>query len=734
MKSRLLTFALFASLACSTGCLVDDSRVEYNTYKIGTISPQVDSESATVDGKTQTVKKVHVGHDFPINIELDAKYADSDVPLQYYLLNVDDVEEVEKGIGSESDIRTYYCERSTLTTIKSMKSGASTYGSVISIPADSAIDSLTGHYKTGVYYIVADANKYDNAEPDAMEIYRRSKDKLDENNKIMITTDFINLPDLSVEDMNFTGGSSDPKDVVVFYNINLANLPGGKQANAKNIYLKPTEEHRYFSGTVSVKSSSCDSLNVPIKFTLQGTNSAGTTIEIPLKVYDEELKAFQSIYYIPLLKANVAETLSLGLQIPDDSGTKNWFDDWDGFVTKYPVVTQAVADLYPLSAMRHLMSQSPSDGEEYFTFKIVANVNPSGSVKESRFVVPKDDDSTYTSSSYIKDGGTSATTTTDNNKVSQALKVKLEEMEVTTNDGIKQYPYCKLPEASRSDSDKNLVIFWDGYGLNVGNSKFGAAAQMHEGMYFYNYSLYSLGLDITGSLFSNQITLVNTYLNAESHPYNAGVSGYDFHIEAGKKVYLSDAAEGFNEKTFEYPILLSGGQDKSVETQVYFITLKLTAGYEIYFTPGVDVAVKEDGALSISKFAKLQGSVHADASASIGGLATIGLYTYLDVLGLELRQNCYTTTQFNEKKQIMGTLNRDAGLYLKGPSGYINAYFEINFLFITKRWEKQIFSFTSFTVPIFEVDFLGSGLGTTYQDTEDSSLIPDSSILLNRRL
>lgn len=729
MKKLIVTLSILLTVAGVPGCLIDDSPVASNTYSIGKIEPQVNPENDASVSTTEAVKKVYVGHDFPINIELTAQYEDTELPLQYYLLNVDDVAEVEKGICSESDIRTYYCERSTLTTVKTVKSGKSTYGSVISIPADSAIDTLTGHYKTGTYYVVADANKYDSAEPDAMEIYRRSKDKISASNKIVITTEFMNRPDLSIEALNFTGGDTSPRDVVVFYNLDLSSLPGAATAlgaDKLTFFIPPSKTDRYFTGTVSVRSSSCDSLNVPIEFYLEDT---AKTIKIPLKVYDEELKAYQSIYYIPLLKANITTTLSLGLLIPDDTGTLDYFSqsNYDSF----PALPDAtMLKNYPLSALRHALPKIPSSDADYTDFHIVAEVNKSGSIKESRFVVPNSDDKEYTTTDYISTGGVNSTTTLANNTKSQTLQIKIETMDVDANKGIQVYPYYKM--STKDDAYKNLVIFWDGFGLNVGDNMFGATAEMHEGMYFQNYSQYSLGIDIHGTLFKNNLYLINTYLNAESHPFNQFTSGFDFHVEAVGKVYLSEAGDGFSENTYEYPILLASGE-KTVEKWIYFIKAKLTAGFEIHFTPGVDINVNEDGSLKISKFANIRGSVYADASASIADIATIGLYTYLDVLTIEFRQNCFTTVEYDKTNypgQVRGSLNRNAGLYLKGPSGYINGYFEINFILFTKRWEKELFRFSSFVVPIFEVDFAGSGTMTTWQKVEDASLIkyPESSV------
>ena len=700
---------LFLLCAGFAGCqLVDDKAVEYNTYRVGTITPAVPTQSS--EGR-----KVHVGHDFPVNVALTADYDDVNVPLQYYLLNVDDVKEVEAGTAEAADIRTYYCEQSSLTTISKVVKGTGTYGNIINIPADSAIDPMTGHYKTGTYYVVADVNKYDSAEPDAYEIYQRSKDKLDAGNTILITTEYLSKPDLSLDSMNFTGGADAPKDVVVFYDLVLNTLPGGK--NLPTIYVRPTQENRYFTGTVNVRSSSCDSLNVPINFTLESKDGS---FSIPLKVYDEELKGYQDTYYIPLLKANTSVMLSLGLMIPDDTGAINYFDS--SKVDAFNALTADEKKKYYLSQIRHQIGFSGTYG--YTEFEIVATINKSGQISESRFVAPKSEDGTYDAATDYDSSGTAKALSATNNKVSQPLQIKLEKMEVEANQGIQAYPYCKLPTGT-SDEMKTIVIFWDGLSFAIGDTKFGGDAEIHEGMFFYNYSLYSLGCSVNGYLFNHELSLINTYLNAEAHPYNAQTSNFAFNVQAGKKTFMSDSGTGFAAKTWEHPIMLAS-DEKTMEKMIYFVKAKLVAGYDVCFTPGLSLDVNQDGSLKVSKYAGIKASVHADASASIGGLATIGLYTYLDVISLDLKQDCYTTTtydQTNHPGMVMGTLNRNVGLYLTGPKGYINAYFAIKFLFISKRWEKELYSFTSFTIPILEQDFAGSGSSNYWQKVENADLL-----------
>jgi hypothetical protein len=136
--------------------------------------------------------------------------------------------------------------------------------------------------------------------------------------------------------------------------------------------------------------------------------------------------------------------------------------------------------------------------------------------------------------------------------------------------------------------------------------------------------------------------------------------------------------------------------------------------------------VVADGSLFVQKYATLTGSVYADASASIAGLATIGLYTFIDVITLELLQNTYTVTQFDEVNfpgKIKGSLNRNVGLYIIGPKGYLDIYFEIDFVVFSKRFSKQLFSFSSFRIPLLEEDFKGSGESTTWIQVDDASMI-----------
>ncbi|MDY6970389.1 MAG: hypothetical protein SVR08_17285, partial [Spirochaetota bacterium] len=59
----ILLFVIFSISGC-----IDDSAVEYNEYSIDNITPPVDKQGAELE------KKVHIGHDLPVNISLTATY------------------------------------------------------------------------------------------------------------------------------------------------------------------------------------------------------------------------------------------------------------------------------------------------------------------------------------------------------------------------------------------------------------------------------------------------------------------------------------------------------------------------------------------------------------------------------------------------------------------------------------------------------------------------------------
>jgi hypothetical protein len=535
--------------------------------------------------------------------------------------------------------------------------------------------------------------------------------------------------------MSFTGGSDNPEDVLVWYNVDLTGLPGisnsGLTEDQMVIVVEPAEKDRLFTGTVHVRSSASDALNVPVIFKLE---DAAGTISVNLDIYDKSMGGWVDKYYIPLLKANTTERITLTLRIPEEKGTYNYFSDYAGWPSD-PSLAYTDSDCsgtysscYPLSVIRHAMGKLDYGDHD---FKIVAEVNPDGEVTEARFIKPNDSNTVYNEATDYDVTGdiynvsnTSPTYTKDNNENSENLIFTLEKVEVSPNEGIKAYPYCKMDPPD--DDYRTLVIFWDGFELNVGDNMFGANAEAHEGMFFYNFSLYSLGVHVSGTVFNNTLYLINTHLNAQSHPYDPDNSGFEFHIEGGQKVVLSEAGEGHSDNTWEYPILLFG-KEVTMEQWYYCFKFKLIAGVETWFTPGVHLGIYKDGSLAVDKYADLRGSVYADASASIAGLATVGLYTYLDVLTLSLIQSCYTTTELGtgeNQGKIKGTLNRNVGVYLIGPKGYLDLYFEIDFIIFSKRWSWTLFRYYSFRVPLLEMDFAGSGEYTTWIRVQDSELLP----------
>ncbi len=702
-KFRFIAVPIFLITTILSGC-VDDTPVAYNEYEIINITPPVDKQG------TAGEKKVHIGHDLPVNITLKARYPEDNVPIQFYLLNADDAAEVESGSGLVSDIRMYYIQQTSLTTIAHIEADTNTYSLIINIPSDDARDKFTGDFKVGTYYMVGEVNKYEEAEIDAYAVYQKFKDKLDTENRIVVTSDYMKKPDLSIESMHFTGGQDNPNDVLVFYNLVLNNLPGGE--SLPTIYVSPSETDRAFVGTVHVKSSSSDALNVPVIFRL--INADGT-ISVPLDIYDRSMGGWVDTYYIPILKANTTERISLGLRIPEDKGPVNYFDEnqYDNWPSN---PTSTDISEYPLTAIRHAL---PKDTFGSYSWKIAAEVNPGGEVTESRFIAPNSTGQ-YDENDYYENGDIYDTTnpnpaiTKENNISSESITLALERIEVKPNEGIKAYPYAEMDPP---DPDyRTLVIFWDGFAVNVGDNTFGASAEMHEGMFFYNYSLYSLGIDIHGTVFGSNMYLVNTYLDAESHPFDESKSGYAFHIEGFQRVVMSEAGAGFSENRWSYPILL-WGKEVSKSQWVYAVKFTLTAGIETYLTPGINLDINSDGSLTVDKYTNLTGSVYADASASIAGLASVGLYTYIDVLGLELIQSAYTVTEFDEANHpgaVKGTLNRDVGFYIVGPKGYMDIYFEIDFILFSKRWSKELYSFSYFRIPLLEMDFLGSGESTNW--------------------
>ena len=506
----ILYLLIFLSLAL-TACL-DDSAVSYNEYSISSITTPVDDLSSKA---ASSDKKVYIGHSLPVNVELTAKYDEDDIPIQFYLLNVDDVNDVDDGIAFIEDMRMYYCYQSSLTTIDHIEEGTNKYGLVINVPADQSKDEFTGDFKVGTYYVVAEVDKNQRSEINPYIIYTKYKDILDESNTISIATDYMKKPDLSVEGLFFTGEQDYPNDVVTFYNLDLSELPGAENAGLELMYIKPSIADRTFSGTVHVRSSSSDALNVPISFYLESEDGEVT---VPLEIYDRSMEGYVEDYYIKILRKNTTERISLRLRIPDDIGNLDYFsesnyDNWESETQK---------EDYPLSALRHKI-----DKEDYgdHTFKIKAVVNEDGSVKETRFIIPNSDNSEYNEDDFIEDGNENGASTLANNTKTENLILSLEKIDVEPNEGVVFYPYSKLDPP---DPDyKNLVIFWLGLGENIGDDLFGGILEVHGGMFFRNYSFFSMGYEATLHISKYEMG-AQLYLNAESHPFDGDESFYDF--------------------------------------------------------------------------------------------------------------------------------------------------------------------------------------------------------------
>ena len=695
--NRILPFLCLAIVLSLTGCfLIDDSGVAKNTYSINGITTPVDeTRTGGVNASGSAERQVNIGHNLPVNITLDAEYAEDDVPVQIYLLNMNDIEEVQAGIGDAGDIRMYYIYQTENTTIDSLLAGTNTYLLSINIPADQAEDELTGDYKTGEFCVVGEVDKDGDAETDAYKVYRKFESRLSDNayrndNTIFVTTVYTGKPDLSIVEMKFTGGDESPADVLTFLDLDLGNLPGadnftiqldddGEIENplATPLHLSPSRTDRTFMGSIKLLSSSCDALNVPVVFTLErdADGEIGTAISIDLQIYDPEIGGWVETYYVPILQANVTERVNLALRIPDD-GDEAAEQDARG-------IREYIGD--------------GDDVYKSYAFQVVGHINPDGSVDEARFMTSKEDN-------YVADGSNSKY---GNNIAEQDMYIAVDRMEVEANEGIVMYPYEKKTDPEKED--KQLVIFWDGFDYSVGDDDFGARAELHEGCLFMNFSLYSFGAYIGGSVFGRNMTLVNTYLNALCSPNRDKVSAYDFHVEAGGNTYLSDFDSGYASGKWEYPYTLySKDFEKSFTYACFVFTVK--AGIDLVINPGLSIDLESDGSLDTTKSLTFVASVDADASASLAGLASIGVYTYCDVLTLELEQSTGTKTElttllndYNEEyPAVKGYVYRNFGFYLTGPSGYLNLYLEIDFILFSKRWSWRMFSYSCPRIPLIE--------------------------------
>ena len=289
--------------------------------------------------------------------------------------------------------------------------------------------------------------------PISIKCIRRLKIKSIRITQLWSASDYMSKPDLSVEAIHFTGTTSNPRDSVSFYDLDLSKLPGLETTNLGKIYLKPVEKSRTFTGSVDVKSSASDALNVPVKFYLESTDSP-VTISIPLEIYDKSMEGYVDEYYIPILRKNTRESVTLMLRIPDDSGPIDYFSKLSttGWDENEWVVNEANKDLYPLFQLRYkmlLISRDPqteteahnSDyyppvypgkgrkdgaGSPYlyknYNFKIRAEINPGrGGFRERRFIQPNSDNGTYTTDNYIENGNDPLITKVNNSKTEDLI-------------------------------------------------------------------------------------------------------------------------------------------------------------------------------------------------------------------------------------------------------------------------------------------------------------------------
>jgi hypothetical protein len=726
-----------------TAC-IDDSPVKYNTFSIGKITTPVKGVSNTNPGK-----KVYIGHSLPVNIEVTATYADDNVPVQVYLLNVNDVEAVEAGNADINDIRFYYCQQTDETKIGHIDAGKKSYGIVINIPAGQSKDDYTGDYKTGTFYVLGDIDKYDGAETDIYKVYQKYKDNIDPDNTIVIASDYMSKPDLSVESMNFTGTTDAPQDSVTFYDLDLSKLPGAQNTKLGTIYLKPSDTGRSFTGSVSVKSSSSDALNVPVRFSLEAADSTNnTTVSIPLEIYDKTMAGFVDEYYIPILRKNTTETISLKLRIPDDKdgtyfsayGTSSWSQtSWDAEASKatdYPLfLLRYQMDKMTAASTKAASTKERTSNTRSYSFKIKAVVNPENSITEARFIVPNTDNSAYDNTAYITDG-TNATVL--NNSKTEAVTIAVAAIDVKPNEGTKFYPCsvigtgdCKL-----EDLQRQLVIWWGGVGAMVGNKNINAGVDIYMGLMFQNYSLISWGLGGNGYIgdFLNTGTKIidiksgfGMNFTAESHPFEASKSYYEFLLhtapfnadinwvaEGNARLYaFKDSNTGFGEFDISTPITVDMpsisfdteiiGIGVNVEIKTGLLGL-LTMGVlpPIQFNPRTKISLIEDGSLKYD----LGGSIMCAGSIELGadamGLASIGGSAELNIFTLDLWLQFHTTTYYNEnlhKGKVKGSIGIGGPeISLTGPQGALKVYFQI----LGIKVEQPIFSFQAFKLPLYD--------------------------------
>ncbi len=718
---KIINFLLILSLLIISAC-IDDSPIELNSFNVKGISTPVDRVG------TLNQKKVYIGHSMPINVNIDAKYDDTDVPVQLYLVNVADVKNVDSGIQPVEDIRFFFIHNTEHTKIKNVTAGPNAYGLVLNIPADQAKDKYTGDYKIGEYYVIAEINQFDRSEINPYTVYKQVKNRLTDEDIIYVATDYLSKPDLKIENMNFVGTTEDPADSIMFYNLDLTTLPGMQNfPDFEVITLKPNVSKISFSGSVTVRSTSSDSLNAPIEFSLQSEDGS---LIIPLTIYDETMKAFMDTYYIPILRKNIPETISLQLRLPDDIGGAEYFStEFDNFLTDYAAMNAATKAQYYITALRHSLRLSDTDykndyGE--YNFKIVGQINPTGSIQETRFIEPNNTNSTYADdgSDYSEDGSTDSVT---NNTMSNDIIVSLVKMEAKPDIETPQYyPYDEFDVATRTEEDKQVVLYWMGattqpYGLT---DWFEVLAEIHGGILFQNFSLMTIGYQATINLCGQYIGF-RSFFNAESHPFNYEKSYYDYSLattditEYFPGHYWDDADAGYSFLDVEVGDNISGnsitgysdtkvGFEKTTIVDATFIPpvvitipieaagsgVEITIGGMVQVFPNLAIDLQRDGALwfegGLSVGLQVNASIGAEFLETLVGIAIGGSIQLITIDGLMAG---YTKTYWSaaQENKVRGSLSLGPSIWISPPSGEI--YVTVTVLGIETK--ITIFSFKS---------------------------------------
>lgn len=767
----ILSFAIPMTF---TSC-INDNPIEYNSFSISGIVTPVKGTGSTAN----IGKKVYIGHSLPVNMNITAEYDDDDVPVQLYLLNVDDIKSIEAGNSYIENMRFYYCHQTDETKIAHVSAGTHSYGLVINIPAEQSEDEYTGDYKIGTYYVLAEINKYDDAETDAYKVYQKFRGHIDTNNTIVIGSDYMRKPDLSAESMNFTGTEDNPQDSVTFYELNLSKLPGAQTANLGNIYLKPSESTRKFTGSLNVKSSSSDALNVPVKFYLESTE-ATPSVSIPLEIYDKSMDGYVTEYYIPILRKNTMESISLQLRIPNDSAGTDYFSkmsssSWD----ENDWINETNKDNYPLFHLRYQMSKmtaastttvkkgNRSYTQNSYSFRIRAEVNPDGRISETRFIQPNNDNSTYVDDNFIALGDNAAVTKANNSKT-ESITLSTAAIDVKANEGVTFYP-CTAIDADGSGTidssdcdldhgERRIAICWNGFGINLGTKELGASANIYAGLMFSNYSLISWGLNasayITDLIPSQKIIDIETGwkvdFTAESHPFDAGKSYYEFNvmiadhiippsIEWGddndwwsgnfKRIVFKDYNSGFGEYEIKTPITFEA-PSVALDTEILGIGVNVKlAPPAICFMPRTKIYLVEDGSLKYEIGTSVKYNASIGASIGAFDLVTAGITGSIDVVTFDLGIQFLTKTYYNEanfKGKVKGTLGVGASIWATGPQGSVSGYATL----LGAKLEVPMLSFQAFKGPIYDSAFVESEK-TNWVNVEDANKIDYSFDGLN---